>query len=1007
MRYHRIRPALLGLAAVVVPLLIMPSVPGEPGACPNAKAAPIELAVRGGGGGCIDTVGPESGAEKLAGLDQMASARLAPDRSAPAGALRMAIAQRAALSAAASSVPGAAGTWRAYGSGPLIANDSRYPSVNGEGLVDLNGRVDTLDYDPASKRLFAGLGTGGVWMSTDMGANWKSIGENLPTQVNGALAWTPAGGGALIVATGEPIQAYGARTGIGVLRTRDLGATWEHATGVPDGALSFQVVVDRKNPSIVYAATSKGLFRSENAGVSFKNVNLPTGECAGKTDNGRCMLANFVTDVVVQAPDTYGNAGGAVLAVVGYRAGARLYAGTDLPEGAWNGLYSSADGKPGSFTKIAPSGFTAANRIGKVELGIAEGPAQNHDIVYAIVEDAEMFRGGYQYLDAPTDLWTGLTNTVLNGVYVSKDFGQTWTLMGDSTTISQNPATGSALVGTGQAVFYAPGAQAWYNQWIKPDPTKQTAEGVPTRLLFGLEEVWENDVVNDNVGADKPTTFHVVGKYFANRFCLFLDTGLPACPTGRPPIVPTTTHPDQHEAIFVPDGSGGVTLVVGNDGGVYTQHADSAQDFENTRWGDGANDGFNTLLPYHARIAKDGTAWFGLQDNGSGKVDPADGKLYMTMGGDGFFVAVDPNNSDYAWSETPSGSMRVTTDGGQTWKDSAPVLTGAQFSNPFVMDPKDANHLMTAGREVVETIDGADTCDEGLIPNDIDPGLVVDPTVACEWKEVYNLGTKLHPGDADAEAGEGDADNVISAVDLYGDAAYVGFCGPCSIMNDDIGFGRGLATNVGGAVPAKRMTSDGWHIAGAKGLPNRMINSIAIDPADPRTVFVAVGGYDRGWRPPGSYRDKNKSIGRGHVFRSTDAGATFVDISGSLPNAPANAVTLRGSQVIVGTDVGAFLSSDRNGSSWAALDKGMPAVPVSSLQVHPGNSNQVLASTFGRGLYLYEFPASGAKKPTKVLGGKVSGDKLPATGVDDRAGLLVLLLAALLAVLTRRIVRTR
>ena len=43
------------------------------------------------------------------------------------------------------------------------------------------------------------------------------------------------------------------------------------------------------------------------------------------------------------------------------------------------------------------------------------------------------------------------------------------------------------------------------------------------------------------------------------------------------PIPGTTTHPDQHAGLFVPDGLGGVTLFAGNDGGVYKQHVAPGQ----------------------------------------------------------------------------------------------------------------------------------------------------------------------------------------------------------------------------------------------------------------------------------------------------------------------------------------------------------------------------------------------------------------------------------------------
>jgi hypothetical protein len=104
----------------------------------------------------------------------------------------------------------------------------------------------------------------------------------------------------------------------------------------------------------------------------------------------------------------------------------------------------------------------------------------------------------------------------------------------------------------------------------------------------------------------------------------------------------------------------------------------------------------------------------------------------------------------------------------------------------------------------------------------------------------------------------------------------------------DTGFHNGLATNVGGNKPPKSMNSQGWHKAKKIGLPNRYIVAIAIDPADAKTVYVALGGYDnREWIPPGSYLDPNTNLGSGHIFVSHDAGDHFANISGNLPNTQA------------------------------------------------------------------------------------------------------------------------
>src|SRR3712207_8874757 len=54
--------------------------------------------------------------------------------------------------------------------------------------------------------------------------------------------------------------------------------------------------------------------------------------------------------------------------------------------------------------------------------------------------------------------------------------------------------------------------------------------------------------------------------------------------------------------------------------------------------------------------------------------------------------------------------------------------------------------------------------------------------------------------------------------DTYGDATYVGFCGVCDILNAKVQFKNGIATNVAGSKPPKKMTGDGWHVAKAQGL---------------------------------------------------------------------------------------------------------------------------------------------------------------------------------------------
>ncbi|WP_206370632.1 WD40/YVTN/BNR-like repeat-containing protein [Solimonas marina] len=901
----------------------------------------------------------ESPHERMA-MERDRSARFGNDPKP--GAMLAAVQRKSELVSKQDAVTGAAGQWSAYGSGPVISNDSRYPAVNGEGLVNVSGRIDSFDYDAVNKRLFASVGNGGVWMSPDKGQTWQSIGDSLPSQTIGAVAWSSAGGGTVIALGGEPSMGGGTFVGLGAFWSNDMGKTWTLASGVPDGIMGFKVAVDHSDPNKVYLGTSKGLYRSTDAGRSYTLISLPVGgNCDGRYD-AECEFANFVTDVIVKEPGgTTDETGGQVLAAVGYRAGngATFPDAASTPHAPGNGLYYSDTGADGSFTRwdtdtintLSPAGFAVQNRIGRIALGPVIGADQNHNYVYAMVEDAVLFNGGYPILDAPEALYdpTGLTSllnsSLFNGIYVSPDFGKTWTRMADTTEITA-PGTGSALL-VESALGYAPGVQAYYNLWVNPDPTRQL-NGVPTRLLFGLEEVWMNRLTNvplNGLLQAGPSDFKVIADYFAGDTCGALTLGLPICPLSNDPLPHNTAHPDQHAGIFIPDddGSGGVTVVIGNDGGAYTQHVDSSSDFGNANWGDGANNGFNTTLPYGIAAAKDGVVWWGLQDNGSGKID-TDGKYYMTYGGDGFYAAVDPDNSQTAYTEYTYGDIRVTQDGGASWTSIAPSLTNAMFDTVFVMDPLNANHLMTGGQEIVERLEGP----------------------SGSWTQVFDLGT--------ADSG---ATNTMSTVALHGDAAYVGYCGVCDILNHtDQGFKSGIATNVGGDAAPQAGTSDGWHFATGTGLPNRYISGIAIDPNDPKTVYVALAGYaNRQWVTPDSYLDTNTDIGSGHVYKSTDAGETFTDISGDLPDVPFQSIALHDGQVIVGTDIGAFISSDANGSSWTVLGDGLPSTVISWLQVDPADDTGLYAAVYGRGVYRYTFgdSTSGGSTGGDTTGGSTTG----------------------------------
>jgi len=1005
-------------------------VAAEFGAVSPARAA--KLREHYGEKACVWRKLPES----LMEVGESQKARAEAVGEVPEGLLRKAAEQKAAMMPRQKAVANASGAWSEYGKGPQIYKAEYSGSAGNDGIPTVSGRVDEYVYDEANKRLFAAVGNGGIWLSeavdgdlSTLGNSWRPLGDKLPTLIASGVAWTTGGGGTLIALTGEHTAGGNTYTGLGAYWTTDLGQTWNHATGIPDGALGSKLKVDPSNPNIVYAATGKGLFRSTDAGRNFTNVALPVStDCAGNFTNSKCLFANIVTDVIVKVPGGITNevcdaAGCPVIAAVGYRAGNLPYAdGTAQSPG--NGLYRSDTGVPGSYTKIEaagpdpllPYGFAPQDRIGRIEMGQAYGPEQDHNIIYAMVQDARLLNGtSGPLLDSDLIPGTqipiecsslpegdpqfvcelvaeGLNPTYFNGIYASTDFGDTWFRMADDLElVGTAGATGSSLAATA-ALGVAPGIQSWYNQWIAVDPTQaDPVTGAPTRIAFGLEEVWTNSLPLPLIGAPQaasPSDFKVIGTYFSGETCLFLignvgGVGVPVCPTSSTQVGGrTTTHPDQQGGLFIPDGEGGVWLFAGNDGGAYKQHStDPTTDpLSNDKWGSGINNGFYTLMNYGVSVAKDGTVWYGLQDNTSGKIDPTTREQIRIYVGDGMWTAVDPDNANTAYFQTPGLSLVRTLDGGVSneYVDGFDVGT-AHFLSPFVMDDKDAKHLVAAGTKVAETLN-ADT----------------DAT----WTTVYDFGTDEASGAAFQARGR--------VLDVVGDYVYAAACGPCNLVGSANQFQRKLATNVGGDKPAAKGTADGWHDAALSGLPNRYIYSLHIDRNDPtgKTVYVVLGGYSTArWAPPGQYGDTNDNLQPGkNVWVSKDAGATFSSLQGNLPDVVTTAILRRGNQLIVGTDIGVFISSDLNGSEWVPLGSNLPSNPINQLVLKPGDDTQLFAATFGRGVQQYTFPAGGGSSS----GGGSSGGSSGGSGGDSGGrfggspGAALLIVLAGLGLLRRR-----
>jgi hypothetical protein len=125
-----------------------------------------------------------------------------------------------------------------------------------------------------------------------------------------------------------------------------------------------------------------------------------------------------------------------------------------------------------------------------------------------------------------------------------------------------------------------------------------------------------------------------------------------------------------------------------------------------------------------------------------------------------------------------------------------------------------------------------------------------------------------------------------------------------------------------------------WTDITAAPIPIRSITSITVSPTDPSLVYLTVSGY-----------------GSGHIFRSTNGGTSWLNISNNLPNIPTSAFLidpLNSTTFYAGTDLGVFRSTD-SGTTWSSFNSNLPPVPVLSFTAQAGGLIQI--ATYGRGAY--------------------------------------------------------
>lgn len=288
----------------------------------------------------------------------------------------------------------------------------------------------------------------------------------------------------------------------------------------------------------------------------------------------------------------------------------------------------------------------------------------------------------------------------------------------------------------------------------------------------------------------------------------------------------------------------------------------------------------------------------GTQDNGTNRnLSGATTVMDKILGKDGMDCSIHPLDDSYMIYSSQNGEFWISSDQGNTEDSllrtsSLPSTVKDAWVTPIAWDPTDQNNIYLGYGPIYRSFDMGASFEP--VPDTVSGRQILYITPANNQR--------LYAGDFYA------VDDTTSTFHLW------------------------TSTNQG----------DTWsalHTSPTFPDTTLIVSGLSTLPSDDQEVWITLGGWEEGEK----------------VYRSLDAGMTWINMSGSLPNTPINEIILDdpgGSPayaVYIGTDIGIYYMDDILGD-WIPFSNGLPIVEVTDLEIN-ASEGKIHAGTYGRGIW--------------------------------------------------------